>query len=75
MHLLHHRFELVTLVDNGTQPFRLLGEVWACMRFDADRVLGEQLLLRGFELTLAAKLGKTVGDLLRIHDSAPLVVG
>jgi hypothetical protein len=35
------------------------------VRLDADRVIGKQLLLRGFELALAAKLGETVGDLLR----------
>jgi hypothetical protein len=34
------------------------------MLFDADCVIGEQLLLGGFELTLTAKLREASGDLL-----------
>jgi hypothetical protein len=73
MHFLHHRLELVTLVDDGAESSRLFGEVWGFAWFDADRIFGEQLLLRGFELALPAKFSKTGGDLLRFHDSAPVM--
>jgi hypothetical protein len=54
--MLYHRFEFVALVDDGAQAFRLFRKIRGCMRLYADRILGEQLFLRGFELTLAAKL-------------------
>src|SRR5262252_8793245 len=47
MYFFHHRFELVTLVEDSGQSLGLLGEVRRRFRLDADGVLSEELLLRG----------------------------
>src|SRR5258708_2929236 len=75
MHLLDHGFEFVPLVDDGAQSLRLLGEVWGFVLFDADRVLAEKLLLRGFELALAAKIGEAGRGFLRCCDNCPCCRG
>src|SRR5262249_56547361 len=67
VHFFHHRFKLVTLLDDGAQSLGLPGEVRRRLRLDADGVLGEQLLLSGLELTLAAQLRKAAGNLFRSH--------
>src|SRR5262249_28034824 len=67
MYFFHHRFELVALVDDGAQSLGLLGDVRRRFRLDADGVLGEELLLRGLELPLAAQLRKAAGDLSCSH--------
>src|SRR5215469_16947313 len=54
MYFLHHRSELVTLLDDGVQPFSLLREVSRRLRLDTDGVIGEELLLRGLKLPLPA---------------------
>src|SRR6516162_1645746 len=67
MYFFHQRFELVTLFNDVPKPFRLLGKVSRRLRLDADGVLGEEFLLRGLELPLAAQLREAAGDLSCSH--------
>jgi len=67
MYFFYHRFEFVTLFDDGAKPLGLFGEVRHRFWLDADGVLGVELLLRGFELPLAAQLRKAAGLATRLH--------
>jgi hypothetical protein len=55
----------MSFLDNCSQSLCFFREIRRLVRFDADGILCEQLLLCGFELALTAKLRKATGDSLR----------